>query len=271
MRKLLYADETYRIRGAIFDVYNQLGPRHEEATYEEALKIAFHKRGIPFRDQVPFDVVYEDVKVGTYRPDLLAYEKIILELKALETLLPIHEAQVLSYLRVTGLELALLVNFGAMNVQIERRILTQAASRRNEPPERNKPYAGGLERFPYPELVWAIGNCIKRVHFILGPGFLFHIYENALEVEMGLQDVGCQRVKYLDIMFDGQQVGRERVHLLVVEEKVLVVPVAINRIESLDLKITRKQMNALGLQLGLVVNFHDVVPRTRAVRVMPQT
>jgi len=84
MRKLLYADETYRIRGAIFDVYNQLGPRHEEATYEDALKIAFHKRGVPFRDQVPFDVVYEDVKVGTYRPDLLAYEKIILELKALE-------------------------------------------------------------------------------------------------------------------------------------------------------------------------------------------
>ena len=172
---------------------------------------------------------------------------------------------------MTGLELALLVNFGAMNVQIERRILTQATSQRNEPPERNKPYAGGLERFLYPELVWVIGNCIKRVHFILGPGFLFHIYENALEVEMGLQDVGCQRVKYLDIMFDGQQVGRERVHLLVVEEKVLVVPVAINRIESLDLKITRKQMNALGLQLGLVVNFHDVVPRTRAVRVMPQT
>jgi flagellar biogenesis protein FliO len=88
---------------------------------------------------------------------------------------------------------------------------------------------------------------------------------------MGLQDVGCQRVKYLDIMFDGQQVGRERVHLLVVEKKVLVVPVATNRIESIDLKITRKQMDALGLQLGLVVNFHDVVPRTRAVRVIPRT
>jgi GxxExxY protein len=268
MSKLLYAEETYKIRGAAFEVYRQLGPGHAEGVYEEALKISFRKRGIPFRDQVPFEVVYEGIKVGAYRPDLLAYDKVLLELKALENLLPIHEAQVLSYLRVTALRLGLLINFGAADVQIKRRVLTQGSTCGTSP-ERNKPYMGGLERLPYPELVWAIGNCVKRVHFTLGPGFLFHIYENALAVEMSIQGIGCERVKYLDVKFDGHSIGRDRVHLLVADEKVLVVPVAVNRIESLDLKITRKQLDALGLKLGLVVNFHDVRPRTRVVQVLP--
>ncbi len=270
MSKLLYADETYQIRGAVFEVYNQLGPGHAEEVYEEALKISFRKRGIPFRDQVPFEVDYEGVKVGTYRPDLLAYDKILLELKALENLLPIHEAQVLSYLRVTALRLGLLINFGATDVEMERRILTQA-SPRGTLPERTKPYTGGLEHLPYPELVWMIGNCVKRVHFTLGPGFLFHIYEIALGVEMDIQGIGCERVKYLDVKFDGHSIGRDRVHLLVADEKVLIVPVAVNRIESLDLKITRKQLDTLGLKLGLVVNFHDVKPRTRVVQVLPSS
>jgi len=113
---LLYADETYQIRGAIFNVYNRLGPEHEEKAYEEALKIAFDKRNIPFYWQKSFDVEYENYRVGVYRPDLISFERILLELKSLEKLFPIHEAQTLSYLRVTNLKLALLVNFGAAEV-----------------------------------------------------------------------------------------------------------------------------------------------------------
>jgi GxxExxY protein len=262
---LLYADETYKIRGAIFPVYHQLGPGHREAICEEALKISFGKRDVPFRDQVPFDVLYEGIKVGAYRPDLLCYDKIILELKSLEKLIPINYAQTLSYLRVTNLQLALLVNFGALDVQIERRILTQAAQR-GEPPERNKPYPGGLDYLPCPELIWAIGNCIKRVHFMLGPGFMFQVYENTLQVEMKIQGLSIQPIKHLYVKFDDQIVGRDRVHLIVVENKILVAPITVNQIESLHLKIHRKQMDRLGLKVGLVVNFHDIAPKTRVVR-----
>ncbi|MGH7597092.1 MAG: GxxExxY protein [bacterium] len=262
---LLYAEETYKIRGAIFAVYHQLGPGHREAICEEALKVAFNKREVPFRDQVPFTILYEGIKVGTYRPDLLCYEKIILELKSIEKLVPINFAQAMSYLRVTNIQLALLVNFGGLDVEIERRILTHDAQR-GEPPERNKPYAGGLEKFPDPELIWAIGNCIKRVHFMLGPGFIYPVYQKALAVEMRIQGLNCQSVEYLYVEFDDEIVGRDRVYLLVVDSKILVAPITVNQIESLHLKIHRKQMDRLGLKLGMVVNFHDLAPKTRVVR-----
>jgi len=265
MPHLLYAEETYQIRGAAFEVHRQLGPGHAEDAYEEALKLAPSGRSIPFRDQVPFDVVYEDAKVGSDRPDLLVNERILLELKAVEKLLPIHEAQILSYLRVTGLELGLLITFGAARVQAERRVLTRAEPGQT-PPERCTPYTGGLERLPHPEVLWAIGNCARRVHFTLGPGFLFHVYERALFVEMGLQGIPRERVKYLDVEFDGQAVGRQRVHLLVADGSVLVAPVAVGQIWSLDLQITRKQLRTLGLQAGVVVNFHDLSPSMRVVQ-----
>ena len=265
MPELLYSEETYQIRGAAFEVHRQLGPGHAEEAYEEALKIALARRGISIRDQVPFDVVYEDVKVGSYRPDLLANERILLELKAVEKLLPIHEAQLLFYLRVTALELGLLINFGAARVQAVRRVLTRAEPGQT-PPERCRTYTGGLERLPYPEVLWAIGNCARRVHFTLGPGFLFHVYEKALFVEMGLQGIPREPVKYLDLEFDGQVVGRERVHLLVADGKVLVGPVAVSEIRALDLQITRKQLRALGLEVGVVANFHDLSPSIRVVQ-----
>jgi len=147
-----------------------------------------------------------------------------------------------------------------------RRILTQT-QRQNEPPERNKPYSGGFEHIPYPELAWAIGNCVCRVHFTLGPGFLFHVYENALAIEMMLQSIDFRRVKYLDVEYEGQTVGRDRVHLLIADEKVLVVPVTVTNIQSVHLKTTRKQMDKLGLQPGMVVNFYNTKPQTRMVRI----
>ena len=211
-------------------------------------------------------MLYADTKVGRYRPDILACDKILLELKAVEALLPIHEAQVLSYLRVAGLPLALLINFGASDVQVERRILTGDVQRR-EPPERNRPYPGGLERLPHPELLWAIGNCVRRVHFTIGTGFLFHIYENALAVEMGIQGVPYERVKYLPVSFDGEVVGQDRVHLLVVGGRVLVVPLTVGTIGPTERKAARKRLLALGIELALLVNFHDTSAVTQVVQV----
>lgn len=265
MAPLLRADETYLIRGAAFEVHTQLGPGHAEEAYEEALKIALRKRGVAVLDQVPFDVVYEDVRVGSYRPDLLANETILLELKAVERLLPIHEAQLLSYLRVTALELGLLINFGAARAQVERRVLTQAGAT-GPAPERNVPYAGGLDGLPHPELLWRIGNCVRRVHFTLGPGFLFHVYERALFVEMGLQGLPREPVKHVPLEFDGQTIGRERVHFLVADGRTLVVPVALNRIETLNLQTTRTHMSTLGLDAAVIANFHGMGPEMRVVQ-----
>jgi GxxExxY protein len=92
-------------------VHKALGAGHIESVYEEALCIELTDRNVPFRRQVPIDVHYRDRRVGSHRLDLVVDDLVIVELKAVAALAPIHQAQALSYLRASGLRLALLINF----------------------------------------------------------------------------------------------------------------------------------------------------------------
>ena len=113
MDSFLYKDETYAIHGAIFDVYRTLGCGFLEAVYQQALEVELTQRNIPFVPQAEIEVEYKGVKLDqTYRADLICYDKIILELKAVQNLLPEHEAQLQNYLRATKMRVGLLVNFG---------------------------------------------------------------------------------------------------------------------------------------------------------------
>ena len=120
MGELIYEDLTYRIRGSLFRVYNHLGPGFREETYKQALAVDFTEEGIPFEREKLFSVVYRSKKVDDYKISLIAFSKIILELKGVAELHPRFEAQLLSYLKVTGLKLGLLVNFGKEELEIRR-------------------------------------------------------------------------------------------------------------------------------------------------------
>lgn len=121
---LIYADETYKIRGAILQVYNTLGSGFLEPVYQEALEIEFQRRGIPYEREVDMDIYYDDILLEKkYRADFVCYDKIIVELKAVSALDDGNRAQVRNYLKATGYQLGLLVNFGDNNeVVIERRL-----------------------------------------------------------------------------------------------------------------------------------------------------
>ncbi len=122
MERFLYKDETYAIHGAIFEVYRVLGCGFLEAVYQKALEVELAQRNIPFVSQVDIDIEYKGMKLEqTYRADLVCYDKIILELKAVQNLLPEHEAQLQNYLRATKMRVGLLVNFGHYpKVEIKR-------------------------------------------------------------------------------------------------------------------------------------------------------
>jgi len=112
--KVLFPDEYYAIQGAIFDVYKEMGCGFLEAVYQECLEKEFCKRTIPFQPQVELQLNYKGEKLNqTYKPDFICYEKIIVEIKAVKELASEHKAQLLNYLKATGLELGLLVNFGS--------------------------------------------------------------------------------------------------------------------------------------------------------------
>lgn len=109
-----FREECYRIRGAVFEVYKTLNSGFLEAVYQEALGIELEKRNIPFVAQPSIRLTYkETVLEQTYRPDFVCFDKIIVELKAVELLSKAHRAQMINYLKATKLPLGLLVNFGA--------------------------------------------------------------------------------------------------------------------------------------------------------------
>jgi GxxExxY protein len=117
---LLYQQETFKIRGVLFDVYNKLGPGFLEKIYKRAVKEELIARNIPFAEEKKFSIKYNDKVIGFNLIDLLVYDKIILELKAVNQLEKFHISQVLAYLKATGLKLGLLVNFGGKKLEIKR-------------------------------------------------------------------------------------------------------------------------------------------------------
>jgi len=110
---ILYEQESYAIRGAVFDVYREMGCGFLEAVYQECLEKELKLRHIPFVAQQELTLVYKgEMLKQTYKPDFVCYGSIILEIKAVKEINGEHRAQLHNYLKATGLRLGLLVNFG---------------------------------------------------------------------------------------------------------------------------------------------------------------
>jgi GxxExxY protein len=114
---------TYTINGAVFEVNKVLGAGFLEKVYENALLIELRSQGLRADSQVPIKVYYKDELVGEYIADILVEGKVILELKTVERLEKIHEAQLLNYLRATGIKIGILVNFKHAKAEIKRMVL----------------------------------------------------------------------------------------------------------------------------------------------------
>lgn len=118
-------DLSYAIMQAVFEVHNRLGPGFLESLYEKALLLELRSRGYKVEQQKEVIVKYKDQVIGKHILDIVVNERIIIELKAVSDILPIHKQQALSYLKATGIELALLINFGTRRVQSHRIINTK--------------------------------------------------------------------------------------------------------------------------------------------------
>lgn len=121
-------DLTYAVIGAIIEVHRQLGPGLPETVYEEALALELTTRRIPFERQKAINASYKgQLLQATFRLDFLVAGELILELKAVEDLSPVHDAQLLAYLKLTGVSLGLLVNFNVEKAKegIRRKVMSK--------------------------------------------------------------------------------------------------------------------------------------------------
>ena len=116
-------DITYQIRGAVFEINRVLGHGFLEKVYEKALMIELNSRGLSVGNQVPLKVIYKQEIVGEYFADLLVEGSVIVEIKAVTHLLKEHQAQLLNYLKATGIQVGLVVNFTSNKAEIKRMVL----------------------------------------------------------------------------------------------------------------------------------------------------
>jgi GxxExxY protein len=123
-QKLLYSELSYKIRGCAFKIYNNLGFGHKENVYQRALGIEFEKAGLSFEIEKSLPVFYENKKIGTYRPDFIVDNKIIIEIKSVPFMPKTYETQLIYYLKSTNFNLGFLINFGSKDIQIKRKIWT---------------------------------------------------------------------------------------------------------------------------------------------------
>jgi GxxExxY protein len=126
MAEYLYKELTYQIRGALYEVYNTLGPGFKESVYHRALAKEFTLRKIPFEEKKRLPVPFKGEEVGIYEPDFIIDEKVLIEIKAVPEMPRLYETQLFYYLRGTNYKLGFLVNFGGSKLEIKRRIYEKA-------------------------------------------------------------------------------------------------------------------------------------------------
>lgn len=113
--------------GAAIEVHRELGPGLDELIYENAIDVELRLRGIPFKRQPVYNVLYKEEDVGTKRLDMMVDDELVLEMKSVEKIIPLFQAQVRGYLKITKKELGLLINFNVPLLKdgIQRIVLTQ--------------------------------------------------------------------------------------------------------------------------------------------------
>jgi GxxExxY protein len=123
---MLHEDLTQTIIGCAFDVINELGAGFLESVYHKALRLVLEEKGLSITTQHPISVVFRGQTIGDFYADLFVENTVVVEIKAVKAIAPEHQAQVINYLKATGIEVGLLINFG--NPKLEFKRLTRTKS-----------------------------------------------------------------------------------------------------------------------------------------------
>ena len=264
MPKLIHPELSYAVRGVLLDVYNTLGPCLKEEYYEEAIAIGLETRGIACEMQKPVEVRYAGEQVGLYYVDVwVEAGKLLLELKVASAIEPLHKAQALSYLKVSNADLAIVANFGASSLQDER-LPNFLRDRRPEFTWQTPP---AVANSLHADLTDAVLRACHQVHFALGPGFLHQVYRRAAMIELRRSGVNYEYIKQLPIEYQDQFLGYQDVRLILVEDKMLVATYALRSSDESMAEQLKARMRRMGIQLGLLANFHDTRLASQVVRI----
>jgi len=263
---LLYKELTGTIIGAYYAVYNGTSRTYPEYIYESAMLIELRKRGVPCRRQEEYQVFYKDKLVGLQRLDLFVAGEVCVELKAVPSLLPIHKAQAISYLKIVDKRVGLLFNFGSPESEFER-LYFERRSPRNDPTGRLRALPEFPDSYLSPELTYEIVGGLFEVHSTLGPGFIHRIYTNACYHELQLRGLEVRPRKTYQVIYRGYPVGEIRFGHLLVNGSAFVFPVAIQDVNDIHITNLKAWMRLQHIPIAILANFHDTSLRPIVLRI----
>jgi GxxExxY protein len=251
--KLLYKKTTGIIIGVYYAVYNGTSRIYPEYIFENAMIGDLRILHIPCRRQDRYEIFYKGKLVGEQRLDLFVADKVVVELKVVLTLLPIHKAQAISYLKVVGRHVGLLFNFGSPEPEFERLYF--------EPRPSQNDLEAVIHEFPdsylSPELTYDIIGGLLEVHTALGPGFIHRIYANACYHELGLRGLQVRPRKEYQVIYRNRPIGEIKFGHLQVSDSVFVFPVAVQDINDIRINNLKDWMRVQNIPIGILANFYD--------------
>jgi len=266
MTELLHKELTSAIIGVYYDVYNGTARTYPEFIYERAMVYDLRQKGMSCQQQEEYQVVYKDKLVGSQRLDLFVADQVVVEIKAVPQLTDLHRAQAYSYLKVANKEVSLLCNFGGAEPDFERLFFkprpTQDRPDGNLPPELNQ-----ISELLSPELTGAVISGLYEVHTILGPGFIHRIYANATYHELSLSGLEVLPRREFQVVYHGQTIGELKFNHLQIDNRLMVFPVAVQDINSLNIQNLKAWMKVQRVPIGILANFYPASLEFTALRI----
>ena len=247
----LGSELTKRVIAAAIAVHREFGPGLDEADYERALHLELAAMGIEHECLVPLPLIYKGTKLDCgYRMDLVVAGWLLLELKAVEKLHPLHEAQLITYLRLARLKLGLLMNFGSL-------VLRDGIVRRaNSSVRESKLYAPGAEFQSMDELSREVMDAAFEMQHVLGTGLLRSAYEAALAHELTLRGLKMEQRLPVNLLYREQLIPSAKELPITIEGRLMVSCVYAKTIEPLLLARQKSLLGASDAETGLCLNFH---------------
>jgi GxxExxY protein len=250
---LLYQELTRELRRCVFDVHNALGTGYDEETYQQGMIIRLEKSGFTLRSQEIRFVEHRGEKVGEFKLDLIADDKVILELKSLQSdFLQPNFVQIISYLKLWQKQLGLLINFGLPKAKIKRIPFTEKEKKKTENYDYIKDILAPADR----EHLRNLREAILTVFDMHGLGYGESICQDLVLAELRYKEIKYAPKTIIPVEYEGRIIRNFEMNLPVVEGRIILMITALQKhIEFYDIAKIQTYLKALNLQIGLLVNF----------------
>jgi GxxExxY protein len=247
--EILYKELSYQIIGCVFDVFREIGPGYDEPTYHQGLMVRFEREGLTFLSKPHFILHYRGIKIAELEPDYIIDDKIILEIKAIQSdFLPKNYTQIISYLRITNKRLGILINLGLLKADFDRVPYDERPLKIVEDFEEISPVMKGHE-----DEVGRLRDGIANVAKELRLGYQAAIYQEAMKVELEFGKFTCDGHVKVPVYYQNILLKNYEIDYWLVNQKILLAVLAGSKEVSVyDIVRMRSYLKGLNLKVGLI-------------------